>query len=298
MFLGGAPSPGMAIRLWNDALIFALFTIVIYLLDALYPTLLGLETAVQDRTLALREEMEDRRRLEHQILDLSERERQAFGHELHDVVCQELASITIAGNLLTRKLAAKGLMEAEQAREITRMVDGALNRARSVARGFFAAGFSVMGLAEALREIARNVTERTGVNCTVAWQDNLLIQDEEVAMHFFRIAQEGIQNALKHAEPSNIRVSLDCVADKVRLVVEDDGVGFTEPDRPTQGLGLRIMRHRTSLIGGDMHIEAVSPHGTRIICSIPLKNVANHQKLAAWYAGRHPRQKSTHHLLG
>ncbi len=270
----GAPPESNAIRLWNDGIVFALFLIVIHLLDALHKTLVGLEDTVEARTQALREEMQERQYLEHETLDLSERERQAFGHELHDVVCQDLTSIAIAGHMLTKKLQAKEMVEARDAHEIAGMVDHALTKARSVARGFFTAGFDVMGLAEALRETARNVEERTGVICEVKWQENLVILNEDVVMHFFRIAQEAIQNAVKHAEPSQIEVSLRRIDGIVRLAIEDNGNGLPLATKPPKGLGLRIMAYRAGIIGGELKIENPPTGGTRIICSIPVEKLS------------------------
>ena len=270
----GAPPVSSAIRLWNDGIIFSLFVIVIHLLDALHRTLVGLEDKVEARTQALREEMQERQYLEHETLDLSERERQAFGHELHDVVCQDLTSIAIAGHMLTKKLKAKEMIEAKDAHEIAGMVDQALTKARSVARGFFTAGFDVMGLAEALRETARNAEERTGVRCEVKWQENLVILNEDVVMHFFRIAQEGIQNAVKHAEPSRIEVSLERVDGIVQLAIEDNGSGLSPGAKPPRGLGLRIMAYRAGIIGGELKIENPPAGGTRIICSIPIEKLS------------------------
>src|SRR6202042_3529920 len=112
---------------------------------------------------------------------------------IHDVVCQDLASITIAANLLSKTLKAKGFTETEKASEIAFLVDQVLSKARSIARGYFTAGFDVMSLAEALQENARNVEIRTGVQCEVKWQENLVILNEDVVMHFYRIAQEAIQ---------------------------------------------------------------------------------------------------------
>jgi signal transduction histidine kinase len=278
--LGGAPSPGIAIRLWNDGIVVSLFLIVICLLNALHQTLIGLESTVQDRTQALRLEMEERQYLEHETLDLSERERQTFGHELHDVVCQDLTSIAIAGHLLAKKLQAKDLPEAETAREIASMVDCALTKTRSVARGFFTAGFDVMGLAEALRETARNVEERRGVHCQVHWQENLVILNEDVVMHFFRIAQEAIQNAVKHAEPSLIQVSLRCINETVQLAIEDNGKGLSSSEKPAKGLGLRIMAYRAGIIGGELKIESPSSGGTRIVCVIPVEKILKESALA------------------
>ncbi len=268
--MAGEPYPGRAIQLWNIGIVFSLFVIVIYLLHALNRALKGLEAKVEDRTSALRFEMEERKRLQHEILDLTERERQGFGQELHDIICQDLASIAIAGHLLVKKLRTKKMDEAENAQEIAHLVDQALNKTRSLAGGFFTAGFDVDGLAEALRKTARTAEEQNNIRCEIHWQENLIISNEDVVMHFFRIAQEAIRNAVKHAEPSRIQIDLRCESNHIKLTVEDDGKGISsiqksQPDR----LGLRVMAYRASIIGGKLNIEKSSMGGTRIICAIP-----------------------------
>jgi signal transduction histidine kinase len=272
--LANAPSPGFAIRAWNDAIIFSLFLLVIFLLDALYKTLIGLESKVAERTQALRLEMDERHRLEREVLDLSERERQAFGHELHDVVCQDLTGITIASHLLVKKLEAREFTESRDAREVAGLVEHALDKARSLARGFFTSGFDVMSLAETLREIAQNVQERTGVRCVVFWQDNIAVAREEVIIHLFRIAQEAIQNAVRHGESSHVEVSLQLKDQAIQLAIEDDGKGMETADKSTRGLGLRIMAYRASLIGGELKIERPATGGTRITCRVPVEKAA------------------------
>jgi signal transduction histidine kinase len=225
--------------------------------------------------------MTERKRLEFDILNLTERERQQFGQELHDVVCQELTSITIAGHLVNKKLAAKGIDEARDVQEMTEMVDHALSKARSVAGGFFTAGFDVDGLAEALRETARNIEERSDVKCEVSWQKHLAIGNEDVVMHLFRIAQEAMQNAIKHAEPSRIEVSLKETGEKtVKLSIEDNGKGLLPSEKTNKRLGLRIMAYRAGLIGGDLTIENPSTGGTRVTCIVPLKNIFKESTLA------------------
>ncbi|MCE0499677.1 MAG: sensor histidine kinase [Methylacidiphilales bacterium] len=279
--LAGAPSPGLAIRLWNDGIVLTLLLIVIYLLDALRQALVGLETTVQKRTEALRNEIDERRRLEYEILDLTERERQQFGQEVHDVVCQELTSIAIAGHLAIKKLSAKGIDEVEDIKEIAKMVDRALSNARSVAGGFFTVGFDVEGLAEALRETARNIEERTGIQCEIEWQKHLSDWNEDVVMHLFRIAQEAMQNAVKHAEASRIEVNLKETPEAtVQLTVEDDGKGLPSSEKSVKGLGLRIMAYRASLIGGRLTTVSRPQGGTRIACVIPRKSILKEAPLA------------------
>lgn len=272
--LAGQPNYGFVVHAWNCFIIGALFLVFVYLLHSLRGALAGLEAKVKERTEALFEEMRERERLEREILDLTERERQRFGHELHDVVCQELAGIAIASHLLTKKLQASRLPEAENAREIAIMLDRALTKTRSVAGGFFTAGFDVAGLAEALRETARNVEQRSGVSCNVRWQENLVISNEDVVMHFFRIAQEAIQNAVKHAQATCIEVSLKISDGLLQLIIEDNGLGIPARSRSGKGLGLRIMAYRAKIIGGEWKMENRAEGGTRIICSLPVERVA------------------------
>lgn len=271
--LGGAPSQGTAIQLWNDGIVLCLFLIVISLLNALHQTLLGLEATVVERTQALRREMEERERLEHEILDLSERERRSFGQELHDAVCQELAGTAIAGQMLTQKLQAKGSEDAGDAGEITEMIFRSLNKARKVARGFFTAGFDAPGLADALREMVAHAEEQSGMRCEFTWQESLFISDEDVVMHVFRIAQEAIQNALKHSGATRLRVSLESANETVQLTIEDNGKGLSDSDNSRKGLGLRIMAYRAELVGGRLKLEKSPGGGTRIVCLVPLEKM-------------------------
>ena len=155
------------------------------------------------------------------------------------------------------------------------MVDRALSKARSVAGGFFTAGFDVEGLAEALHEAAHNIEERSGIPCKVEWQEDLVILNEEVVMHLFRIAQEAMQNAVKHAEPSRITISLKETKEKtVQLIIQDNGKGLQPSENGARGLGLRIMAYRASLIGGKLITENSPEGGTRVTCVVPLKSIS------------------------
>jgi signal transduction histidine kinase len=216
--------------------------------------------------------MRERGRLEREIIDLSENEQRRLGQELHDVVCQELASVSIAAHMLSRELSTSDQKETAHAREVATMADHALETTRRIARGFFTTGFDSAGLAEALGEIARHTEEKTGISCVVHWPEDLAITDENTVIHLFRIAQQAIQNAVKHASATHIKVSLERKAQSLHLMIEDDGRGLPSPTDKEKGLGLRIMAYRAGLLGGEFKTEAAPKGGTRIVCQIPVRD--------------------------
>jgi signal transduction histidine kinase len=272
-FWAGMPYSETTILFWNVAIVLSVFFIVIGLLHILNSLLHGLESSVEQRTRALLDEMKERGRLEREIIDLSEREQRRFGQELHDVVCQELASTAIAAHMLTRKLMTTEHDETAHAREIAQMADHALETTRKVARGFFTAGFDSAGLAEALRETARQTEEKSRIACVVRWQENLTITNEGIVIHLFRIAQEAIHNVVKHAAASHIEVSLSREENMLRLMIEDDGHGLSAPSGKKRGLGMSIMAYRAGLIGGELRTERSDKGGTRIVCLVPLEKL-------------------------
>ncbi len=270
--LAGLPNPGISVLIWNGGIIFSIFIVVIYLVDQQRRSVIELESIVEERTQALRREMQERERLEQEILDLSERERLHFGQELHDIVCQDLAGIAMAGHLLVKKLNVHGANEARQVLDLVRLVESALTKTRSVARGFFTAGFDLMSLTESLRELADNAQTRSKANCTLVFDDKLTLPDESAVIHIFRIAQEALQNAIKHSEATEISISLAKKGEDLELSVSDNGKGFLlNNPAAKKGLGLRIMAYRTSLIGGKFSVESPTTGGTRIVSRLSNK---------------------------
>lgn len=280
-FWSGMPYSEIPVLAWNSGIVLSLFFIVIGLLHVLNRILLGLEASVEQRTQALLAEMRERGRLEREIIDLSEREQLRFGQELHDRVCQELASVAIAAHMLARKLLATEHEETAHAREMALMADHALETTRSVARGFFTAGFDGAGLAEALRETARHTEEKNHISCIVNWQETLKIADENAVIHLFRIAQEAIQNAVKHAAASRIEVGLKRKGGVLQLAIEDNGKGMDPLSRKGKGLGLNIMAYRAGLIGGEFKTERPATGGTRVVCLVPLEKLKHSVAKAA-----------------
>ena len=267
--LAGMPYPGDAVFFCNAAIPFAFFVLLVTALVLLTRIRRGLESTVQQRNRALLQEMQERGRLEHEVINLSEREHRRFGQELHDLVSQQLAGIAIDTHLLAQDLATANKPEAGRARAVAAGVDSALTKARNMARGYFTIGLDAAGMAEALRELASRTQQATGIPCIARCPDNLAIGNEDATVQLFRIAQEAVHNAVQHAGASRILVSFERREDDFQLIIEDNGKGLTPEPRKNTGLGLSIMTYRAGLIGGKLTLERPTDGGTRILCQVP-----------------------------
>lgn len=266
-WLSGMPYPGHSILFWNCTIPFTFFLIVIAALGLLNKIRKKLEITVRQRNTDLRAEVLRRGRLENDVIELSDREHRRFGLELHNLVSHELAGIAINIHLLAQNLGNPA--EAERARAVADEVDRALTRARNIARSYFALGFDVSGMAQALREIASRTEKLHCVTCSVRCPDDLVIDREDVATHLYRIAQEALQNAVQHAAASRIDISLERVGDHFRLVVEDNGKGLSPALGKKNKPGLSVMAYRAETIGGELRMERPADGGTRVLCIVP-----------------------------
>jgi signal transduction histidine kinase len=214
----------------------------------------------------LRDAMAERERLERELLDISERERNRIGHELHDVLCQELTATA-----LFLKSTSSKIKDAQAARSLNEAAD-IVNRnvaiARDLARGLQPDVVGTGGLIDALRALCKQVNEHPTIRCRLKVPKIVRISDEVLALTVYRVAQEAVRNAVVHADPTEIIICVEREADLVRLVVEDDGKGF-KPRKGGKGLGLSIMKYRASVLGGTLRIDLRPERGTRITCEVP-----------------------------
>jgi signal transduction histidine kinase len=205
--------------------------------------------------------------MEKQITDISDREQRRIGQDLHDSLCQHLVSVAFAGELLRENLARQSAPEAAQAEAIVEMVNQGISEARNLARGLYPVRLEVDGLASALEELAASVQARTGIACRFTCEEPVCIFDEVAGSNLYRIAQEAINNAVKHGDCRAISVGLGAVEDEVTLTVKDDGVGFPAALETRGGMGLSIMNYRASLIRASLDIRRGAGGGTIVICS-------------------------------
>ncbi len=223
----------------------------------------------RDAMRARVELLERSQRLEHEIISISERERQSIGRDLHDGMCQYLAAIGFTADLLKQDLAREAHIRADTAGEIARLVQDALRRVREVARGLSPVERDEGGLELALDELALSTSHLTGIACTFLCPEPVGVPDSILAVHLFRIAQEAIGNATRHGRAKTVIIALEAGGGELSLRVSDDGVGFDPaPSRNGGGMGLNTMRYRARVIGGALEIYPNTPTGTVVSCTI------------------------------
>jgi PAS domain S-box-containing protein len=217
-------------------------------------------------------EITEQRKLEKQLLEISDREQARIGHDVHDGLCQFLVGIAFDCNRLQRHLAAASRPEAAQAEKISQLLDSAITEARQLARGLFPVQLEADGLISALQELSVGVSNRFKIGCEVTCPEEISIRNNVVATHLYRIAQEAVNNARRHGRAGHISINLAKVNSSLELLVRDDGSGLDATSR-ANGLGFHIMDYRARSIGGSLTIESQPGAGTRVRCQVPLARI-------------------------
>jgi len=219
-------------------------------------------------TVVLTSDVTHRERLEREVLDISEREQRRIGQDLHDGVCQHLTGIALLCRSHEQKLEATAPGEAPDAARITSLLNEGIEQTRSVTHGLHPVEGEPSGLMAALQELADGVHATGQVACQFACPAPVLIADQLAATHLYRIAQEAVQNAIRHAQPTSVIIQLAADDGAITLTITDDGRGLP-PRRLRRGLGLEIMRYRANTLGAQFTIGRGSERGTVVSCVIP-----------------------------
>jgi len=217
----------------------------------------GLQASLRKKEAIIRELVEDRTRI---------------SHDLHDGVLQSIYAIGLG--LQTCKL----LMEAspEKAADHLEHVTAQLDRTIHEVRGFLKTNLgqavtSGDDLDTDLISLARSMAETAGVPC------RLLIDPQACASltperqrEVAPILREALSNSLRHGQPRHLAVSMQCENRSVRLIVADDGIGFNTARPPREGFGLRNLTTRAAKLGGRLRVRSRPWHGTQVILDIAL----------------------------
>jgi signal transduction histidine kinase len=215
-------------------------------------------------------DISDRKRLERTVLEISEREQRRIGQDLHDGLGQHLTGIAFMTKVQEKKLVERQVPEASDAAKIVQLVNDAILKTRELSRGLLPVVSEAHGLMSALRLHASEVEDLFGITCRFECENTVLVHDAPMATHLYRIAQEAVNNAIKHAHANNIVIRLFGGEREGTLMIKDDGIGIERPLTPRTGVGLQIMNYRTGVIGGNLEIRKELPRGTSVTCRFPL----------------------------
>jgi len=237
-----------------------------------------LETRVQERTAALKlanarleTAISERKRLEHELLEITEKERRRIGLDLHDDLGQKLSGVALMIKGLEVRLAKKKDLEAQEAAKIHALVQQTMNHASDLAHDLGTLDFNESDLPGALNGLAVRAKELFDISCRFKAEGTIPPLEPAVVGQLYKIAQEALTNAIKHGKAKRVGISLANGSDKIVLTIQNDGRPFPDMRSGSTGMGLRIMNYRASLIGASLEIKGKGVNGTLVSCVCPVE---------------------------
>jgi PAS domain S-box-containing protein len=217
--------------------------------------------------------------LQTEVLAIGERVQQRIGQDLHDDLCQQLTSIEFLSRALERQLEGSFRAANSRAREIASLTRRLIDHTRQLSHGMLLMDMKNGTLPDALRELAARTKKLLHIDCRFRCDSPAPLVDS-AQIHLYRIAQEAINNAVKHGKARRIRIELKATKNQTVLGVENDGVGLPPEPSRTSGFGLRIMEYRARSLGGSLVIQNRGRRGVCLQCAIPNDSLKTPSKAA------------------
>ena len=237
----------------------------------------NLEKEVRQRTAnlisinkQLADEIQQRKRLQHELLEITERERNRIGRDLHDDLGQQLSGLALMTKGLQVKLLRAGRPEAKEAEKIHSLIFRAINHAHDLAYDLASLELRERDLRPALMHLASHVRGLFKISCRFSSQGACPPLEEGVKAHLYKIAQEAVTNAIKHGKARRVWIRLAHSKGKLLLSLRNDGIPFSEEGLRSKSMGLRIMNYRASSIGGTLELKVNGRKQTVVSCCAPV----------------------------
>jgi len=255
------PIYSLAVHSGDDHAQIIVFTIVTIIISFLIHVQKRTEKALVDSRERLRVTVDG-------ALDAVWQQQRRIAHELHDSLGQELTGLGFLAKSLVRSM--EGTEASDAAGRVKDGIERALEQLRGLAKGVMPVEPEAEGLMSALQQLATSLEKRCGIPCRFECPAPVKVARHQVASHLYRIAQEAATNAVRHAKPRAMTVSLWTDFRGLILQIEDDGVGLPSREEKLQGgSGLRIMKYRAAALGADLTFASRSPSGTIVTCLLP-----------------------------
>ena len=209
-------------------------------------------------------DMSEQQQLQREILEIPMSEQRRIGQELHDGLGQQLTGLGLLATSLVNKA---GIPEYELAKRLEQGLREAISQVRALSRGLIPVDIDAEGFRSSLQLLVDEVQANSRIAIDLTIHERIIVRDNSTALHLYRIAQEAINNAVKHAAATKIEVSLGQQDGRGCLTIHDNGRGFSADDAAAStGLGLRIMRYRCGLIDAEFNIDSSVDNGTEVRC--------------------------------
>lgn len=223
-----------------------------------------------EAVLLIVRDISERRRLEHEVLRISEEERQRIGQDIHDQLASQFSGIALLSRGLVKQWKQEQAVSSEMLEEVAELARLGAEQARALAHGLNPVELDKEGLRAALKELGHYAGTLSGIVYSLDIDDALPPLESNVATQLYRIAHEAINNALKHAHAEHLALQIKWGNENLILAVRDDGVGLPGDYQERGGMGTHIMPYRARMIGATLHFESNPGEGTAVVCTLPL----------------------------
>ena len=209
---------------------------------------------------------DERRRSGKLVLRAQEEERRRVARDLHDEVNQSLTAILLRLEALALDMPPE---HADEVAELKRLANQTMDELLNLARQLRPTALDDHGLVPAIEAQVRGFEERSGVQAQLETSGDPTLLDEEKQTVIYRVAQEALANAGRHARAHSVALALDMDGAAAELRVRDDGVGFDPVAARGDGLGLGGMAERARLVGGELDLRSSPGSGTELTLRVP-----------------------------
>jgi two-component system sensor histidine kinase UhpB len=244
--------------------------------DALRRSHEELELRVRQRTAdlsaansQLQSAMAERRRLEHELLEITDNERRRIGLNLHDDLGQKLTGIALMSKALQARLDKRGVEGADQAARIHTLIQETMVQTRELSHDLVTLDIHEKDLASAMEGMVAHVKRTFNISCRFQCETDAPTLDANAVSQLYKITQEAVTNAVKHAKAKHVEIRLANGGGHLLFSIRNDGAPFPSVLSASAALGLRIMSYRAHLIGASFEVKPGEKEGAVVTCSLP-----------------------------